>query len=827
MDIVDLKVSSVPKLSAKELRDILKRRNLPATGKKKELIKNVIDLVKPVEPLNITIKEPIVDTMPSTTNKDFMNFIKAEFSDFALDPINMKEDPCKSSFLKNNTIKLLDHQKTLQEFFRLHNHVGNKAAGSQGLFIYHSLGSGKSLSALQMAEVARVYSQDRLRKVIILIPASLRDDPWVKELSRIHPKYDSDALLTRIGYFILHYNNTTTFIDQLLNLSESKSTNPFDNSVVIVDEIHNFINTLPRSKETVRWQIYNWMIMAENAKFILLSGTPFSNTPFELAYLFNILRGQEIFEVRSESAQEDFMDMFFDDGKMINKQIFKRRIQGLVSYYMGADERVFAKKVIHKVLIPMSTLQQNHQNAIYKVEDNLRKGVKKGETGQSRTDVDSQIKTMQRGLALKKKHGFLAGSLAKALAIRSDVSEENTTQNFWVFSRSNSNITYPVEILDKYGRSTFDKVLDIDKFKKDKQSLSDIDFSKENLAILSPKMLKLLNIATRSKGLGLIYSNFEGAYGISALEEILKQNNYEKFNTNISKISELEPKQRFTVWSGTTSAEERRNILSIYNHPDNESGAYIKLICITAAGREGISLRGVRHVHIIEPWWNMSRIKQVIGRAVRICSHAHLPKEEQQVDIYNYFSVSSNKSTKGLELLDIQVSQSALKKQKQENDMLNEMKKASFDCDLNKAQTMIDNCINYQYSKTDKLFSKDIQEDLDNILDDDKLTEVVIDSKKYLIKGDQLYEFASKDKISSGFIPNKIGVAIFKNDKIVDIQKSLEDEFESYVISGRKVLVKSNNAYQFMNKDDLKRGLVPVKIGTVERENGNIVSLKK
>lgn len=827
MNLDALDVSSVPQLKVTELRNILKSRNLPTSGKKRDLVKQVQDLVRPMAPLEVQVIKPVASTMPPTYHKDFMNFINAEFSDFALDPTDLTKDPCKDSFMHSDTIKFLKHQETLRQFFALHNKVGNKNAGSRGLLVYHQLGAGKSLSAIAMSDAARVYDRDRLRKVIIMIPASLRDDPWIKELGRIHPKHNTGALLTRIGYFIMHYNNPTTFVDQLLALVDEKHTNPFDNSVVILDEVHNFINTLPRSKETVRWQIYNWLMMAENAKYIFLSGTPFSNTPFEMAFLFNMLRGEEMFDVRSETAEEDFMSTFFEDNKMVNKQLFKRRVQGLVSYYIGADERVFAKKRIHKVLVPMSTVQRKHQDEIYKMEDNLRKGVRKGEVGQSRTDVDSQVKTMQRAVALKKKHGFLKGSLAQALAIRSDLDEGNDMQNFWVFSRSNSNITYPPELLERYGRATFDKILDYDKFRKDKKTLADIDFSKENLAVMSPKMLKLMTLATHSKGLGLIYSNYEGAYGIGALEEALKQNSFEKFKANSSDITKLDKKLRFTVWSGATSPEERRHILKVFNHPQNENGEYIKFICITSAGREGISLRGVRHVHIMEPWWNMGRIKQVIGRAVRICSHAHLPKSEQVVDIYNYFSVNPNKSTSGLELLDIQVSRSALRKQKRENEMLTEMKKASFDCSLNKAQTMIDDCINFQHSKSDKIFSKDIQQDLDTFLDDEKLAEVVIKGTKYLIKGDQLYKYATKDKLSSGFIPNKVGVAIFDDEKIVSIQKSLEDEFEMYVISGRKVLVKGDGAYQYLSRDDLKRGLVPVKIGEVEREDGMIVSLKK
>jgi hypothetical protein len=49
---------------------------------------------------------------------------------------------------------------------------------------------------------------------------------------------------------------------------------------------------------------------------------------------------------------------------------------------------------------------------------------------------------------------------------------------------------------------------------------------------------------------------------------------------------------------------------------------------ITASGAEGISLRNVRYVHIMEPYWHPVRIEQVIGRARRICSHNDLKDEK-------------------------------------------------------------------------------------------------------------------------------------------------------------------------------------------------------
>jgi hypothetical protein len=59
--------------------------------------------------------------------------------------------------------------------------------------------------------------------------------------------------------------------------------------------------------------------------------------------------------------------------------------------------------------------------------------------------------------------------------------------------------------------------------------------------------------------------------------------------------------------------------------PNNNSGEIIKIFMITSSGAEGISLKNVRYVHITEPYWHPVRTAQVIGRAIRICSHEDLP----------------------------------------------------------------------------------------------------------------------------------------------------------------------------------------------------------
>jgi hypothetical protein len=73
--------------------------------------------------------------------------------------------------------------------------------------------------------------------------------------------------------------------------------------------------------------------------------------------------------------------------------------------------------------------------------------------------------------------------------------------------------------------------------------------------------------------------------------------------------------------------------------PDgNRFGQICRVLFVTRSGAEGINLKGVRQVHILEPYWHMIRVQQVIGRATRMDSHAHLPPDERDVQVFLYIS---------------------------------------------------------------------------------------------------------------------------------------------------------------------------------------------
>ena len=66
-----------------------------------------------------------------------------------------------------------------------------------------------------------------------------------------------------------------------------------------------------------------------------------------------------------------------------------------------------------------------------------------------------------------------------------------------------------------------------------------------------------------------------------------------------------------------------------------------KCVLISMAGAEGLDYKNIRQIHIMEPWYNMSRLEQIIGRGVRNLSHCLLPFEERNVEIYLHASIST------------------------------------------------------------------------------------------------------------------------------------------------------------------------------------------
>jgi hypothetical protein len=201
-------------------------------------------------------------------------------------------------------------------------------------------------------------------------------------------------------------------------------------------------------------------------------------------------------------------------------------------------------------------------------------------------------------------------------------------------------------------------------------------FNPRSLAIYSPKFLTLLQNLQDPKhvGLHLVYSQFRTLEGIGLLKMAMEANDYAQFRIKhnaatqqwvLDERPEDAGKRRFALYTGTESAEEKEIIRCIFNSEwdqvpssirdgllrisgNNFYGEVINTLMISASGAEGINLRNVRYVHIVEPYWHPVRIEQVVGRARRICSHQDLPAELRTVNVFLYLMVYSPAQLKPL-----------------------------------------------------------------------------------------------------------------------------------------------------------------------------------
>jgi superfamily II DNA or RNA helicase len=92
--------------------------------------------------------------------------------------------------------------------------------------------------------------------------------------------------------------------------------------------------------------------------------------------------------------------------------------------------------------------------------------------------------------------------------------------------------------------------------------------------------------------------------------------------------------------AGETIPEEKKKILNTaFNIFENREGKNIKFILGSKVMNEGISLKNIGEVHILDVYFNFGRVDQVIGRGIRWCSHYRLMTEANVypfVNVYKY-----------------------------------------------------------------------------------------------------------------------------------------------------------------------------------------------
>jgi superfamily II DNA or RNA helicase len=98
---------------------------------------------------------------------------------------------------------------------------------------------------------------------------------------------------------------------------------------------------------------------------------------------------------------------------------------------------------------------------------------------------------------------------------------------------------------------------------------------------------------------------------------------------------------------------KKDDALKKFRSDKNKYGEEIKVFIGTRSVSEGLDFKRLRQVHILEPWYNLSRHEQIIGRAIRYLSHRDLLPEEKNVEIYQYAAILNDDKNLKRETVDL------------------------------------------------------------------------------------------------------------------------------------------------------------------------------
>lgn len=196
-------------------------------------------------------------------------------------------------------------------------------------------------------------------------------DPNFKDLNSEEKKNLDGQLdeMIRYKYKFMNYNGMRK--SHLKALSQNYQKNPFDNKVVVIDEAHNFVSRIVNKmgrEDTLSGKMYEYLMSAENARIVLLTGTPIINYPNEIAILFNILRGRIktwTFKLTVQKGGDKISQQFFEN--LFNSKVKGGNIMDYIEYKPSSTTLVVTR---------------NPFGFINKTKDGKHDGIKIGERGE-------------------------------------------------------------------------------------------------------------------------------------------------------------------------------------------------------------------------------------------------------------------------------------------------------------------------------------------------------------------------------------------------------------------------------------------------------------
>ena len=590
------------------------------------------------------------------------------------------------------------------------------------LLIYHGVGVGKTCSAISIAEQ---YIGLFKKKVLIIASGNIHDT-FKKQIFDI-TKYNITSHTARLctgtkypdmiidrhniskemfqkridklinnRYQFMGYKELVNLIMKVRKKIESIELNPekqlqrfnekikelFSNRLIIIDEAHNLRMPSENGKKQIASTFEDLMNIIENVKLILMTATPMFNDHHEIIWMLNLLLSVD----RRPKLRKS--DIFVNGEITLNgKKKLESICKGYISYMKGENPFTFPFRLFPKMF--------HDKNLIYTYPSIDFKG--------KFIHKEDRLKELQLiGSIISQRQLEVYEKLMKVVNDNIDDNDNDETYENDDDSTTNDfqnvlqlcNVVYPSENIKRcYGKDGF-----YDYMKKthgnkgirlEYRNINNQIFSYNNINGYSPKLKTILDYIINSKGIVFVYSQYYHS-GILPLAIALEHIGCNKLHGNITDKINVQQKMQlingkrpnYVILSRDRDfSPNNDDEINVARSLQNANGELIKVIIASKIATEGIDLSNIREIHILDPWYNLNRIEQIIGRGVRTCSHISLPKEHRNTSIFMHALSMYNPEQ---ESIDLRIYRIAENKQISINKIENVLKSSAVDCEFNK-----------------------------------------------------------------------------------------------------------------------------------------------
>lgn len=597
---------------------------------------------------------------------------------------------------KNQYLTTMSHDtfKNIYQRFPWQEFVKNYMAPTlpyNGILLWWDVGVGKTCGAVSIAEQYKDYLNSIGKKIHVILPGSKLENNWINEICNIDLDnidkqctgnsyidmlsesdfIDIDKLKIKVkrnvkkyynfvGYGTLQ-NELNNYIKNSIKLSDNMGPyikhlqRTYNDTVIIIDEVHELrrdyrtssstendddLSDDENTKEKIIPKQFHDLIEdiirhCTGIKLILMSGTPMYDNWKEMIWLIDLLRKNDKLSP-IVPFEESLITIDVETPEKYTGHIREKKINitPYISYMSGENPQTYPRKYFAS-----NKYIEEDKGGKYSIGDTPK-------TPEKDENAKLYIYTTETNIKIDEGN-------AKKRFFKENLNVDKVS-DYFLFKMTGKPILWEIKIGNEY---------------EEQKLYNPANLSEGN--ILSPKISSIIKIAddkNTGNGIHFIYSEYL-QYGVYPMALALELEGYTMAYIDNGKLSyrslidNIEVEDRKKIKTGynndggtkghyilLTGAVSDNDLIKLINEAkgigisgiDNKNGEHIKFVLGSSKVEVGFSLWNVRHVHIMEPWYNFSKIDQVIGRSLRSNSHKQLDKTERDVVIYHHMLYDNN-----------------------------------------------------------------------------------------------------------------------------------------------------------------------------------------